>query len=158
MNTNFWQNKNLFQKVILFLALGMLICTILFQVAGCRNYDKKFDISYFFKTDPEKAVLDFLQSLNNHDAEYIYNNLILEKDRNNISKERFVKDFSDLLSDIESIDIKRTVYLGYENEMSKVVAEFDVKYKNGEVTSYKKYIYLLQENNKWKIVFEKTFI
>ena len=158
MNENSWQNKNLFQKVILFLALGMLICTILFQVVGCRNYDKKFDISYFFKTDPEKAVLDFLQSLNKHDAEYIYNNLILEKDRNNISKERFVKDFSDLLSDIESIDVKRIVYLGYENEMSKVVAEFDVKYKNGEVTSYKKYIYLLQENNKWKIVFEKTFI
>ena len=94
----------------------------------------------------------------NHDAEYIYNNLLLDKDKNNISKEKFISEFSSILSDIESITIKRTVYLGYENEMSKVVIEFDVKYSDGKSSQYKKYVYLISENNKWKIVFDKTFI
>ncbi len=127
-------------------------------LSGCRNYDRKFDAVYFFKTEPEKAVLDFIYSMGNHDAEYIYNNLMLDKDKNNISKEKFISEFSSILSDIESISIKRIVYLGYENDMSKVVIEFDVKYTDGESSQYKKYIYLISENNKWKIVFDKTFI
>ena len=126
-------------------------------LSGCRNYDRKFDAVYFFKTDPEKAVLDFIYSMGNHDAEYIYNNLMLDKDKNNISKEKFISEFSSILSDVDSIDIKRTVYLGYENEMSKVVVEFDVKYTGGKSSQYKKYVYLISENSKWKIVFDKTF-
>ena len=42
--------------------------------------------------------------------------------------------------------------------MSKVVVEFDVKYKNKDTSHYKKYIYLMKENSRWKIVFDKTFI
>jgi len=137
--------------IIIMAALGS-------HLSGCRNYDKKFDAVYFFKTEPEKAVLDFIYSMGNHDAEYIYNNLMLDKDRNNISKEKFMSEFSSILSDIDSIIIKRTVYLGYENEMSKVVVEFDVNYSGGKSSQYKKYVYLINENNKWKIVFDKTFI
>jgi hypothetical protein len=129
-----------------------------FFLSGCRNYDRKFDAVYFFKTEPEKAVLDFIHSMENHDAEYIYDNLMLDKDKDNISKEKFISEFSSILDEIDSIDIKRTVYLGHENEMSKVVAEFDVKYTSGKSSQYKKYIYLISENSKWKIVFDKTFI
>jgi hypothetical protein len=147
-----------YRKLILVCIFFSIIFFSCFQLTGCTNYDKKIDVNYFFKTDPEKAVIDFFQALNSHDLIYIYNNFLLQKDRNNISSEKFVNDFSFLLSSMESISIKKTVYLGYENNMSKVVAEFDIKYKNGQSLSYKKYIYLLQENNKWKIVFEKTFI
>ena len=130
----------------------------LFIFSGCRNYDGRFDIVYFFKTEPEKAVIDFLESLNQKDAEYIYNNLILSGDKNSISREKYLEEFSKILEDIVSVAVTRTVYLGYENEMSKVVAEFDVTYRDGEVKDYKKYFYLLEENNSWKIIFEKTFI
>ena len=128
---------------------------------ACRSYDGKFDVTYFFKTEPEKAVLDLFQSLANKDPDFIYTNLLPDKDRNSISREKFVDEFNNMLSvsDVESIDVKRTVYLGYENKMSTVVADFEVKYKNGEVKQYnKKYIYLTEENNKWKIISEKTFI
>ncbi len=127
-------------------------------MTGCREYDKKLDVAYFFKTEPEKAVLDFMQSLNNEDAYYIYDNLLPNNDKNNISREKFAREFVNILSGVDGIDVKRTVYLGYENNMSKVVAEFEIRYKNGELKRYKKYIYLIEENNKWKIVFKKTFI
>ncbi|MBM3708249.1 MAG: hypothetical protein FJW69_07950 [Actinobacteria bacterium] len=131
---------------------------LLISLSGCRNYDNKFDIAYFFKTEPEQTALDFMYSMNNHDAEYIYSNLLLDRDRRNISREKFLREFSDILSDVESIEVKSIVYLGYENGVSKVVIEFDVNYLNDSISSYKKYIYLEQENNRWKIVFDKTFI
>jgi hypothetical protein len=143
-------------SAIFFIIISM--AALVLCLSGCRNYDRKFDAVYFFKTEPEKAVLDFIQSMGNHDAGYIYNNLLLDKDKNNISKEKFISEFSSILSEIESIDIKRTVYLGYESEMSKVVVEFDVKYTSGKSSQYKKYVYLVSENSKWKIVFDKTFI
>lgn len=128
------------------------------MLTGCRGYDGKLDVAYFLKTEPEKAVLDFFYSLSNKDADFIYTNLLPNSDKNNISRDKYVSEFKKILSDIESIDIKETVYLGYENDMSKVVAEFEVSYKNGEVKKYKKYMYLTEEENKWKIIFEKTFI
>ena len=143
-------------SAIFFIIVVMAVLGL--HLSGCREYDRTFDVVYFFKTEPEKAVLDFIYSMGNHDAEYIYNNLMLDKDKNNISKEKFISEFSSILSDIDSIDIKRTVYLGYENEMSKVVVEFDVKYTGGKSSQYKKYVYLISENSKWKIVFDKTFI
>lgn len=127
-------------------------------LVGCRGYDNKLDVAYFLKTEPEKAVLDFFCSLNNKDPDFIYTNMLPESDKNNISRDKYVREFKEILSDIENIEVKKTVYLGYENNMSKVVAEFEVTYKNGEVKQYKKYIYLTEEENKWKIVFEKTFI
>ena len=144
--------KSNFYKISIFLFVGIFVLT------GCRSYDSRFDIVYFFKTEPEKAVLDFMQSLEDGDTYYIYDNLLPNKDKNNISREKFAKEFIDILSDVDEIEVKRTVYLGYENNMSKVVAEFEIKYKNGEVKQYKKYLYLIEENNRWKIVFEKTFI
>lgn len=141
-----------FFKILLCLIIGTFIFT------GCRSYDNKLDINYFFKTEPEKAVLDFFLSLDSKDPQYIYSNLLPNKDKNNISRQKFVEEFLNILSDVETIEIKRTFYLGYEDNMSKVVAEFEVRYKNGEVKQYKKYIYLIKENNKWKVVFEKTFI
>ena len=125
---------------------------------GCRDSDGRFDIAYFFKTEPEKAVLDFLWSMNNRDADYIYSNLLLSSDKNNISREKYINEFNEILSDVEKIEIEQTVYLGYENDMSKVVAEFDVAYTNGESKQYKKYFYLVEEHNKWRIIMEKTFI
>ncbi|HAJ95381.1 MAG TPA: hypothetical protein DCP02_04015 [Actinobacteria bacterium] len=129
-----------------------------FIFSGCRNYDGKFDVVYFFKTEPEKAVIDFLESLDQKDAEYIYNNLVLSGDKNRISREKYLEEFSKILEDIVSVAVRKTVYLGYEDEMSKVVAEFDVIYHNGEIKNYTKYFYLVEENNSWKIILEKTFI
>lgn len=146
----------MFKKKFYILLILLLVVSII--LPACRNYDGKFDMAYFFKTEPEKAVFDFLQSLENKDADFIYTNLLPDKDRNNISREKYISEFEDILSDITNIDITRTVYLGYENEMSKVVAEFEVSYKNGEIKQYKKYIYLVEENGRWKIIFEKTFI
>jgi hypothetical protein len=125
---------------------------------GCRDSDGRFDIAYFFKTEPEKAVLDFLWSMNNKDADYIYSNLLLSNDKNNISRDKYINEFNEILSDVEKIEIEQTVYLGYENDMSKVVAEFYVDYTNGESKQYKKYFYLVEEHNKWRIILEKTFI
>ena len=103
-------------------------------------------------------MIDFLESLNKKDSEYIYSNLMLAADRNSISREKYAEEFSEILEDVESVKIRKTVYLGYENEMSKVVAEFDVTYYNGELRAYKKYFYLQEENGRWKIILEKTFI
>ncbi|MDD5622712.1 MAG: NTF2-like N-terminal transpeptidase domain-containing protein [Actinomycetota bacterium] len=146
----------MFKKKFYILLFLLLIFIII--LPACRSYDGKFDIAYFFKTEPEKAVFDFFQSLENKDADYIYTNLILDKDKNSISREKYISEFEIILSDIEGINIDRTVYLGYENDMSKVVAEFEVSYTSGEIKQYKKYIYLVEENGKWKIIFEKTFI
>ena len=144
--------KRSFYRVLL------LIIVFVVMLSGCRGYDGRLDVAYFLKTGPEKAVLDFFYSLNNKDADFIYTNLLPSSDKNNISRDKYVDEFKKILSDIESIDVKETVYLGYENNMSKVVAEFEVSYKNGEVKKYKKYMYLTEEENKWKIIFEKTFI
>ena len=150
------------RKVILkkvFLVLPIVIILLLVSaLISCRQYDGKLDIAYFFKTGPEKAVVDFLNSLDNKDTEYIYSNLMLAVDRNSISREKYTEELSEILKDVESVKIKRTVYLGYESEASKVVAEFDVTYYNGELKQYKKYFYLLEENGRWKIILEKTFI
>lgn len=150
--------KNSLRKIYISTVIIIISLSSLFIFSGCRNYDEKVDIVYFFKTEPEKAVIDFLGALNQKDAEYIYNNLILSVDKNSISREKYLEEFSKIFKDIVSVAVTRTVYLGYENEMSKVVAEFDVTYHNGEMKDYKKYFYLLEENGSWKIIFEKTFI
>ena len=149
--------KNIFKKIYIFILL-MAILTVSFIFSSCRNYDGKFDITYFFKTEPEKAVVDFLESLDNKDSEYIYSNLLLTADRNSISREKYTEELSEILEDVVSVVINKTVYLGYENEMSKVVAEFDITYYNGEIREYKKYFYLQEENGMWKIIIKKTFI
>ena len=145
------------KKILLVAILLLFVVSGLFA-SGCRKYDDKLDVVYFFKTDPEKAVIDFLQSLDHDDPMYIYENLLPLKDKNNISKEKFIAEFEHAIKDLESIEIINTYYLGFEDDMSKVVAEFKAVYKSGEEAEYKKYIYLLEENNRWKIVFEKTFI
>ncbi len=150
--------KNRFKRKIFVIILLILVVIFVSVLPACRNYDEKFDIVYFFKTEPEKAVLDFFGSLNSKDPDFIYTNLLPDKDRNNISREKYANELNEILSNIEKINIIRTTYLGYENDMSKVVAEFEVSYTNGEVKQYKKYIYLTEENNKWKVIFEKTFI
>jgi hypothetical protein len=138
--------------LIILAASGML------SMAGCRQYDNKLDAVYFFKTDPEKAVLDFMYAVNNHDAQYIYTALLPDRDKRNIDKDKFVREMDEILSDVENVEINRITYLGYEDEMSKVVIDFNIKYINGTSGDYRKYIYLLSENGKWKIVFDKTFI
>jgi hypothetical protein len=146
-------------KALLHAAAAILIITfLLFVFSACSNYGGNFDIVYFFKTEPEKAVIDFLESLNNKDSVYIYDNLLLSEDKNRISREKYLEEFSVILEDISSVSIISTVYLGYENEMSKVVAEFDVAYRDGEIKNYKKYFYLIEENDVWKIILKKTFI
>lgn len=147
----------LLKKIMLVLVLIILISTV-FLLSSCREYDGAFDIAYFFKTGPEKAVVDFLQCLDNNDPEYIYSNLMPASDRNRISREKYSQELLIILEDVEHIAIERTVYLGYEGQMSKVVAEFDIKYYNGETKEYKKYFYLLEENGRWRIIIEKTFI
>jgi len=150
--------KNRFKRIfILTVIIAITICPV-FIFSACRNYDGQLDIVYFFKTEPEKAVIDLLEALGQKDAEYIYNNLILLEDKNKISREKYLEEFSKILEGISSVSVTETVYLGYENEMSKVVAEFNITYHNGQVKEYKKYFYLLEENENWKIILEKTFI
>jgi hypothetical protein len=141
------------------LAFFIILSTLaMFSMAGCRQYDNRIDAVYFFKTDPEKAVLDFIYAVNNHDAQYIYTNLLPDRDKRNIDKDKFVREMDEILADVEEIEINQITYLGYENEMSKVVIDFSIKYVNGTSGDYRKYIYLQSENGKWKIVFDKTFI
>lgn len=146
-------------KVLIALVfLVMLSASAMLSVAGCRQYDNRIDAVYFFKTDPEKAVLDFMYAINNHDAQYIYTALLPDRDKRNIDKDKFVREMDEILADVKDIEINQITYLGYENEMSKVVIDFSIKYVNGTSGDYRKYIYLLSENGQWKIVFDKTFI
>jgi hypothetical protein len=148
------------RPLVLIVLAFLIILSVLamLSMAGCRQYDNKIDAVYFFKTDPEKAVLDFIYAINNHDAQYIYSALLPDSDKRNIDKDKFVREMDEILADVEKIEINQITYLGYENEMSKVVIDFSIKYVNGKSGDYRKYIYLLSENGKWKIVFDKTFI
>ena len=145
-------------KIFSVLCITVLCFLLLFSFTGCRQYDSKMDISYFFKTAPEKSVIDFVYAMENKDADYIYSNVMLESDKRKISREKFTREMSEILSGIESITIEKIIYLGYEDKMSKVVLDFKIMYANGKEGKYKKYIYLFEENEKWKIVFDKTFI
>lgn len=151
-------NRREIKKIILFfsilIVLGIL-CMIFFS--GCSIGNIKNKVGYLVKTEPEKTVIDFLDALESKRPDIIYDNLLKTEDKNNISKEKFIGELNIILNDIENIEIKNTIYLGYEKEFAKVVCEFDVTYVNGEVKDYKKYIYLLEENKSWKIVFDKTF-
>jgi hypothetical protein len=146
-------------KASVFLLISVIILAVIFA-SGCSFSSIKIDAVYVLKTDPEKSVIDFLKSLSSKTPAFIYDNLLSVKDKDNISKEKFTEELSLILTDIDKIEILKTTYLGYEDNGSlvKVVAEFKVKYKNSEINQYKKYIYLIEENQKWKIVFEKTFI
>lgn len=150
-------NDNILRNFFLLFFLFLVFFSGL-NFSGCRAYDNRFDLSYFFKTEPEKAAIDFLYALQNHDPEYIYNNLLLDRDKRSISKEKFTREMYDITSRIKSIEINSVIYLGLESDMGKVVMEFDVEYINGYTSNYKKYIYLQDENGRWKIVFDKTFI
>jgi hypothetical protein len=153
------QSKSIYKIFVASLFLFIILSAgAMLSLAGCRQYDNKMDVVYFFKTDPEKAVLDFMYAINNHDAQYIYTTLLPDRDKRNIDKDKFVREMSEILSDVEDIKINQITYLGYENEMSKVVIDFSIIYTNGTPGDYRKYIYLLLENGKWKIVFDKTFI
>ena len=136
----------------------MLMISSALLLSGCREYDGRMDIAYFFKTEPEKAVIDFLECLNQKDTDYIYSNFLLSSEKNSVSREKYTEEFEEILKEIDVVKTTKTVYLGYEQEMSKVVAEFEITYHNGEVKQYKKYIYLIEEGNNWKIILEKTFI
>jgi len=135
----------------------VMLSSVLF-LSGCREYDGRMDIAYFFKTEPEKAVIDFLECLNQKDTDYIYSNFLLSSEKSSVSREKYTEEFEVILKEIDGIKATKTVYLGYEQEMSKVVAEFEITYLNGEIKQYKKYFYLIEEGSSWKIILEKTFI
>ncbi len=151
-------NKGKIKKSFLFLSIlimPMIFCLVFSP--GCSINNIKQNIGYLVKTEPEKTVIDFLDALGSNRPDIIYEDLLKTEDKNSISKEKFVSELNVILNDIENIEIKNTIYLGYEKEFAKVVCEFSVKYVNGEIKDYKKYIYLLEENKSWKIVFDKTF-
>jgi hypothetical protein len=145
-------------KVLVILLAVIIAFTGLFS-CGCSFSNIKINAAYILKTDPEKSVIDFLKSLNTKSPVYVYDNLLSIKDKDNISKDKFIEELNLILTDIDEVEILKTTYLGYEDkgDIVKVVVEFKVKYKNSEINKYKKYIYLVEENQKWKIVFEKTF-
>ncbi|HAX17685.1 MAG TPA: hypothetical protein DCY00_03710 [Actinobacteria bacterium] len=150
--------NNKVRKSFLFLSIivtGLLLCMFIFN--GCSINNIKNRVGYLVKTEPEKTVIDFLDALGGKRPDIIYDNLLKADDKNNISREKFIDELNVILNDIESIEVANTIYLGYEKEFAKVVCEFSVKYINGEIKDYKKYIYLLEENKSWKIVFDKTF-
>ncbi len=143
--------------IIILIMLVFMLSSVLL-LSGCREYDGRMDIAYFFKTEPEKAVIDFLECLNQKDPDYIYSNFLLSSEKNSVSREKYMEEFEEILGEINRVKTSKTVYLGYEQEMSKVVAEFEITYRTGEVKQYKKYFYLIEEGNNWKIILEKTFI
>jgi hypothetical protein len=146
------------KKNILFLSVLVVLgifCMVF--LLGCSIGNIKNKVGYLVKTEPEKTVIDFLDALKSKRPDIVYDNLLKTEDKNNISKEKFINELNIILNDIENIEIKNTIYLGYEREFTKVVCEFNVTYVNGEIKDYKKYIYLLEENKSWKIVFDKTF-
>ncbi|MEE8324148.1 MAG: NTF2-like N-terminal transpeptidase domain-containing protein [Candidatus Humimicrobiaceae bacterium] len=143
--------------IVILIILVFMLSSVLLQ-SGCREYDGRMDIAYFFKTEPEKAVIDFLECLNQKDPDYIYSNFLLSSEKNSVSREKYMEEFEEILGEINRVKTSKTVYLGYEQEMSKVVAEFEITYRTGEVKQYKKYFYLIEEGNNWKIILEKTFI
>ncbi len=146
------------KRFIMSLMMLVLMLPLVFPLSGCREYDGRIDIAYFFKTEPEKAVIDFLECLNQKDPDYIYSNFLLSSEKSSVSREKYMEEFEEILKEIDKIKTTKTVYLGYEQEMSKVVAEFEITYRNGEIKQYKKYFYLIEEGSSWKIIFEKTFI
>jgi len=92
-NTLTWIN-NMKIRALLYSGLAILIIPLLLVVASsCRNYGGDFDIVYFFKTEPEKTVIDFLESLDNKDAVYIYNNLMISEDKVLLAGRNFWKSF-----------------------------------------------------------------
>ncbi|MHB1346266.1 MAG: NTF2-like N-terminal transpeptidase domain-containing protein [Candidatus Humimicrobiaceae bacterium] len=141
------------------LLISVLILIVIFS-CSCSFSNIKMNAAYILKTDPEKSVIDFLKYLNAKTPLYIYDNLLSVKDKDRISKDKFIEELNLILSDIDEIVILKTTYLGFEDKggLVKVVTEFEIKYKNSEINKYKKYVYLVEENKKWKIVFEKTFI
>ena len=143
--------------IVILMILMVMLSSVLF-LSGCREYDGRMDIAYFFKTEPEKAVIDFLECLNQKDTDYIYSNFLLSSEKSSVSREKYTEEFEVILKEIDGIKTTKTVYLGYEQEMSKVVAEFEITYLNGEIKQYKKYFYLIEEGGSWKIILEKTFI
>ena len=143
--------------IVILMILMVMLSSVLF-LSGCREYDGRMDIAYFFKTEPEKAVIDFLECLNQKDTDYIYSNFLLSSEKSSVSREKYTEEFEVILKEIDGTKTTKTVYLGYEQEMSKVVAEFEITYLNGEIKQYKKYFYLIEEGSSWKIIFEKTFI
>ncbi len=143
--------------IVILMILVVMLSSVLF-LSGCREYDGRMDIAYFFKTEPEKAVIDFLECLNQKDTDYIYSNFLLSSEKSSVSREKYTEEFEVILKEIDGIKTTKTVYLGYEQEMSKVVAEFEIIYLNGEIKQYKKYFYLIEEGGSWKIILEKTFI
>ena len=145
-------------KFIVILMMLVFLLSSVLLLSGCREYDGRMDIAYFFKTEPEKAIIDFLECLNQKDTDYIYSNFLLSSEKNSVSREKYMEEFEEILGEINRVKTSKTVYLGYEQEMSKVVAEFEITYRNGEVKQYKKYFYLIEEGNNWKIILEKTFI
>jgi len=143
--------------IVILMILMVMLSSVLF-LSGCREYDGRMDIAYFFKTEPEKAVIDFLECLNQKDTDYIYSNFLLSSEKSSVSREKYTEEFEVILKEIDGIKTTKTVYLGYEQEMSKVVAEFEIIYLNGEIKQYKKYFYLIEDGGSWKIILEKTFI
>ena len=143
--------------IVVLMILMVMLSSVLF-LSGCREYDGRMDIAYFFKTEPEKAVIDFLECLNQKDTDYIYSNFLLSSEKSSVSREKYTEEFEVILKEIDGTKTTKTVYLGYEQEMSKVVAEFEITYLNGEIKQYKKYFYLIEEGGSWKIILEKTFI
>jgi hypothetical protein len=143
--------------IVILMILLVMLSSVLF-LSGCREYDGRMDIAYFFKTEPEKAVIDFLECLNQKDTDYIYSNFLLSSEKSSVSREKYTEEFEVILKEIDGTKTTKTVYLGYEQEMSKVVAEFEITYLNGEIKQYKKYFYLIEEGGSWKIILEKTFI
>jgi len=146
------------KRLIVILIMLVFILSSVLLLSGCREYDGRMDIAYFFKTEPEKAVIDFLECLNQKDPDYIYSNFLLSSEKSSVSREKYMEEFEEILREIDRIKTTKTVYLGYEQEMSKVVAEFEITYHNGEIKQYKKYFYLIEEGSNWKIILEKTFI
>ena len=97
---------------IIFILLSFTAGSLIFT--GCRNYDGKFDVAYFFKTEPEKAVIDFLNSIENHDAEYIYSNFLPDDDRRKVSREKFIRELSEIFSKFMGlINVNRLNYLAF---------------------------------------------
>src|SRR5665811_656402 len=80
-------------KATVILLVVIIALTAMFSW-GCSFASIKIDAAYILKTDPERSVIDFLKSLNAKSPVYVYDNLLSVKDKDNISKDKFIEELS----------------------------------------------------------------
>jgi len=131
-----------------------LLCSLLFIftsiLSGCEFF--------LFKSEPERTVFSFFNDLNFKDIERIYDRYLLDNDKSDIGKDDFTLLISKSLTSVKKIELKKTDLLKRDDEIALVNANFIIYYTNDREEIRTEEIFLIYEDGKWKVDFEKTFL